>query len=408
MPGVLVTALGAAVPAAAQSDAGGRRAAPQPTRLQMSMDSGFETIGSTGVLAGPPDTANAAIRLRSEISHDRTSRRASLRMWAGVTADQGLRGTFHGALSEAMRVDAGVQMSRRMRFDLSESVSWAPLDLFTVFGSVSPSASRPVIGSSSELDGGRTLTHDFRGGLTRTIGTRLSMSLTGGTGTSQTYGGGSYASRSLGARVTRQSGRFTSWHAGYRAVAADFVSRPAERGRSVRHDLDGGFTYARPLSFWRHTSASFDTGSTLLTTDEGLRFRLNLTAAVERQMTAHWSTRVDYSRPIEFVAGFVEPLLSDAVRLSLTGKIDRRLTVTVTGGYASGTAGVTTTASPFRSAAGSVVLARQIHPEWRVEAEWSAARYGFATASALPASIPERFTRQNTRVRLVWTPAVMR
>jgi hypothetical protein len=407
--GALTAMLAGAVPAAAQTSGISRAAAPQPTRVQFSLDAGHDRFASTPLAGTPP--SNAAVRLRAEASHALGSRRASMVFWAGVTTDQGTGGQAAGSHAEAVRIDGGLQLGRRMRLEFSESGSRAPLDLFTAFGSVDATASRPMVRSSSELATGETLSRATAVRLTRSVSAQTSFALSAGESASQDSSVNSQKVRAttLAARVTRRSGPFSSWHAGYGLGDSVSSSKLAPRSaRTVRHDLDAGVDYSRPLSFWEHTTVSFGTGSTLLTTDDGVRFRVNLSAALERQISSAWRARAELSRPVQVVAGFAEPLLSNAVRLSMAGRVNRRLTITATGGYARGTTGVARNAPGFSSVAAAVRATRTISPEWALEAEWNTARYRFESTAALPTSIPGRFARQGTRFRLVWSPAVVR
>jgi hypothetical protein len=407
VPGVLVATLVTGSRADAQAPDTTRRTAAAPTQVQLSADSGYDAIASTST-DGKSAPSNAAVRLRAEMTHGRASRRGSIRVWAGATADRGVRGMTGGTLAEAVRVDAVVQLSRRSRIEFVESASRSPLDLFTVFGSVDPSSSRSVVRSSSELARGRVLVHDSRLSLTRTAGPRTSIALSAEEGGSSTEGNRGTRTRSLEVVVSRKAGPSLAWHAGYGLAEAASADVALKRSRTVRHDIDAGLDYSRPLPFWQHTTATFDSGSALLSTDRGLRFRLNLTAGLERRLSTGWTARAEFNRPIQFVPGFAEPFLSDALRLSLAGRPMKRLRVTASAGYARGTVGFGNRLTGFTSSAGSVRVAREIDPEWRIEAEWNDARYRFGATPLRPASIPERFTRQGMRLRLVWSPAFAR
>jgi hypothetical protein len=370
--------------------------------VRLSMESAIDRVVST--TEGPAGSDSAA-RFRADIAHDRASRRGTLKLWAGVTADQGLSGIAARSLAEAASVDAAVILSRRMRVELSGRASWSPLDLFPAFGSADGESTRTVR-SGSELQGDRTLSHTGRISLTRTLGRRSSASLTAVQGSSVRAEDGVH-STSVSGRISRRIGSFGDWHGGYGFAATRFAGR-LESGVQRRHDLDVGVDYTRPLPFSRHTTFTLITGSTLLVDGEKRHGRLNATAGILHRLTGIWSGRLDYLRPIQFVAGFTEPFLSDSVRLSIAGPFARRAAVTAAAGYARGTLGPGAGAAGFTSYNATVRVTRRLGAAWQWEAEFHDARYAFDRAPSAAGEVPKRFVRRGARAGLVWSPVIAR
>jgi hypothetical protein len=405
LPALGVTWLGAATAAAQQApgaaEAGPHRPASPLAAARLSMESAFDSVRSTS--EGPH--AGAAVRLRADLSHDRASRRGTLRLWAGVTGDQGFGGIVARSLAEAISVDGTVTLTRHTRVEVAERASWSPLDLFPVFGAADAESSRTVR-SGSELQAARTWTQNGRVSLIRTLGRRSSATLTAGHATSLRAGDGVHTA-SAGGRVSRRIGSFGEWHGGYGFAATTFAGRPGA-GVQRRHDVDVGVDYARPLPFSRHTTFALTTGSTMLVDGDKRYGRFNTTAGVVHRVTGLWSGRVDYTRPVQFVAGFTQPFLSDSVRLSAAGPLPRRLALTATAGYARGTLGARAGAAGFDSYTSVVRVTRRLGATWQWEAEYHDARYRFDRAPSADGSIPGRFVRRGARAGLVWSPVIGR
>ena len=111
----------------------------------------------------------------------------------------------------------------------------------------------------------------------------------------------------------RQPGRLASgwnarlspsgvFHAGYGFGSASVAT--AESAAGVRHDVDFGFNFARPLPFSGRTVLETETGSTMLSDGRSRRLRLVVRGSLARDLAPRWSSRIEYSRPMQFVAGF--------------------------------------------------------------------------------------------------------
>jgi hypothetical protein len=380
--------------------------ASAPLTVRLSMESVFDAVRESGdgSAAGPAAPAGAS-RLRAEVAHERSSRRAALRFWGGVNADRVWTAGPAPAAAAAVTVDSSITLTRRTRLDLADRVSSASLDLFNGGAPGAASASR-VVTSGSELVGARTLTQDARVALTRTLN-RGSLAVFSGTYTYSATGPDRVISRGVAARLQRSFGAFLGWHAGYGFGQASY-SGPARQGDQQRHDVDFGLDYARPLSFWRHTTFAIGTGSTLLVEPAtGRQMRLVVTSSIERQVTRTWAARVEYSRPIQYVAGLTQPLLSDAVRVGLDGRLTRDVMVTAIAAAARGTVGAAG-GQRFRSVNGSVRIARRLGPEWELQAEYQDARYQFAGGVSPGGAIPAAFARRSFRAGLAWAPGIVR
>ena len=364
--------------------------------LLISTDSGYDTAesGSGDARAARRDSPG---RLHAEWFRLASTRRSVVRFWTGVTAGVPDSDRTH---AEAFAFAASTVLSRRTHFDFDARVNAAPVDLFSALGSAGPSAT-PVTTTSSSFTEGRMITYDARAVLSRALGARTSMNIElSHTGSSTERRG--VRNERIGGLVRRRIGPFSTIRAGYAfdvAVAASSGAQAIDR----RHDVDLGVDYARPLSFSRHTQIGFGTGTSVLTNAMGRRLRLALSSSLARDWSRAWSARLEYNRPIEYLAGFAQPFLSDAVTVGANGRLGRRTTLTLASGFSRGGVGFGATRPQFSSRSTSGRLTVPMGRAWAVEFEAHDARYQLGAAVPLPSFIPERFVRRGARLGFVWS-----
>jgi hypothetical protein len=367
-----------------------------PPAVRLALESAFETAAASG-----PSVPVGATRLHADLSQQRASPRSSVGLWSGLTAEQSWLQANPVSLAGALNVDGTVTLSRRTRLTFSEQVSSGPTDVFASLGSGAPAATSRAVLNGSELPGAsRTTAESGRVELSRRLDARSRFSLAAAQSVSIMDRDG-VASTGVSAGFFRQHGSYTGWHLGY-----GFVSSTSRTGGSTRddqrHDLDIGVDYARPLSFSRHTAISVTTGSTVLTGIDGQHFRLNAAVALSHQLSQRLALTADYSRPIEYVAGFTRPLISDAVRAGFAGMLPHRISLHASAGGAWGSEG-SAGGARFASYTGTVRLARRLSPVLALEGEYHDAWYRFGS-NPQAVGIPPVFARRGFRTGVVWAP----
>ena len=390
----LVTALLGSGPAAAEA-----QPVIAPGSLRVSFDSIVEAVKEGAPGAG----AQGGSRLGVELSHERTSRRGALRLWSGLLADPRWETAGARSLAASTHVDGSVTLTRRTRLEFSERISATPTDLFASFGAAAPMTGSPTVRTGSELQNARTIAHSGRASVTHTLGARSQALIYASQSISRSDRDRVVASGG-GGRIAHRLGIYAGWHAGYgfaltnsEQVAPDHVVQVIDR----RHDLDLGLDYARSLPFSRRTKIGVTTGATVLSGRDGRRLRSNSTARVDHRVTQAWSISGDYTRPIEYVAGLVEPLVSDAVRFSATGGLPWRMAVALSAGMAAGTLG-TSGKSPYTSYSASLTASRHVGGNWLIQGVYQDASYEFKSPPG--GTIPSAFSRRGVRMSLVWIP----
>jgi hypothetical protein len=298
------------------------------------------------------------------------------------------------------------QLGRRTRLDIAESVSQQPLNVAAVSGALAaaPGAAIPLGASATGVLSLRETRVDGSFSLARTLGPRSSATFSFTHNDSRSPGQRPASSRLLSARFERRVSAATAVHAGYGVGTATFATETTVPG--VRHDVDFGISYARPLPFSRRTMLDASTGSTLLT--DGIRHQLRLVVngGLFRSL-GRWSARLGYSRPIQYVAGFHQPFLSDAVHVSVDGRPGDAWQLSMASGVARGSVGFGGGSRGYESYSLSVRAQRKIARAWHLEAEAFATSFQFTNGS-VDGVLPSRVERRGVRGGLSWSTAFFR
>ena len=370
-----------------------------PGSLRFSFESIFEAVEDGSPAAG----ALGGSRLGVELAHERTSRRGALRLWTGLLADPRWEIAGAKSLASSTNVDGSLTLTRRTRLEFSERISATPTDLFASFGAAAPMSGSRTVLAGSELQDERTLAHTGRASVTHALGARSHLAFYANQSISKREQDRVVAS-GAGGRLAHRLGVHAGWHAGYaftltesQQFAAGDVTQVIDR----RHDLDLGLDYARSLPFSRRTKVGVTTGATVLSGRDGKRLRSNTTARIDHRVTQAWALNADYTRPIEYVAGLVQPLVSDSVRVGATGSLPRKIAAVVSAGASVGSLGTSGDAR-YASYSGSVALSRRVGQNWQIQAVYQDAWYKFSSPPG--GTIPPAFARRGVRMNLVWIP----
>ena len=375
----------------------------QPLVVPGSLRVSFESIVEAVEDGSPGAGTLGGSRLGVELAHDRLSRRGALRLWTGLLADPRWEIAGARSLASSTNVDGSLTLTRRTRFEFSERISATPTDLFASFGVGAPGADSRSVVAGSELQHTRTLAHGGRASVTHALGPRSQAVFYASHSISQSNQD-RVAGAGGGGRIAHRIGVNAGWHAGYGFTSTDTRQGVADRAVRVldrRHDLDLGFDYARSLPFSRRTKFGLTTGASVLTGLGGRRLRSNASARFDHRATQAWTFSGDYARPIEYVAGLVEPLVSDAVRVGAAGRLPRQIGVVLSAGMAVGRLGISG-GTPYASYSGSLALSRRVGPNWSVQALYQDAWYEFKSPPG--GAIPPTFARRGVRMTLVWIP----
>ncbi len=310
-------------------------------------------------------------------------------------------------------VGAGVshQLAHRTRVHASENVGFQPtyqLGLFPNFpdeslGAVLPSnLDYAVLKSTSVLSNTNV-------SLEQQLSRRSSLTLdyeffdqTFRADSAET-GAADLQSQGAGIHFRRQLNRYMGLRLGYeyRHAVYNYPARNVVDG----HNIDAGVDYARSIGLSRHTTFSFSTGSTIVSFN-GERF-VNVTgnANLSHLFSRNWQGRVVYNRDLSFVASLSQPVFADSATAQLQGILAQRVSMTVSGGWLSGTLGLATQTSRVNTGTGAVSLVWALTDYLGATADYSYYSYDFSNATALPIGLKPRFDRNSVRGGLtLWLP----
>lgn len=391
---------GAAAPLRAQSSSASGASGRTPLTLSASLFSAQEsTTESTGL---PPEQG----RLNLALGYAHNTRRHAVSLSAGSVLPYS-GGLQRDRISYAGGVQFSSQLGRRTRFDASQSISLQPLNIGAITGSAEsfPGGAVTSLASSTGLFSAQETKHDGAFSLSRALSARSSAAVSFTHSESTSPGQLPASSRLVAVSLQRRLSAAAAFHAGYGFGTATFASESADPG--MRHDIDVGFSLSRPVPFSTRTVFDGSTGTALVT--DGTRHRLRLVASGGLfRAFGRWSSRVGYSRPMQYVAGFKQPFFSDAVNLSLDGRPWTGWGVSLASGAARGSVGFGDGSRGYASYSVSMRLQRAIARDWHFEAEGFATSFHFISGTVAGAPLPPRLERRGVRVGVSWSTAWLR
>jgi hypothetical protein len=204
----------------------------------------------------------------------------------------------------------------------------------------------------------------------------------------------------IGAHLTRRFTRSVSMRFGYtyRTATPTFGQTVAPRN----HDIDLGVDYGRAVA--KGTIFTFSSGSSLTPQNQQLFFNVTGNAGLTRQFGRSWSTHLGVNRSVQLLEGFAAPVITNAVTANLAGPLGRRVGLSSTVAYSSGSVGLDRdTSSPYSNITGGVGLSFALGRRASIEAQYFYAGYLYDGNLALaPGLTTSEQQRQGVRVGFTW------
>jgi hypothetical protein len=182
------------------------------------------------------------------------------------------------------------------------------------------------------------------------------------------------------------------------------------------HGVEGGLDYNRALSATRGAFVGFRVavstvdGTGLVTPegfDSGSVTLVSGSVNLGYQFGRSWSVTGHYRRGVDYVAGFVQPVLSDGVSVNLAGSLTSRLEFLTSFGYSNGDSALFDQTFPFDTYTGQSSLRYALTKSIACSFEYLYYYYRFAEAT--PPGVPQGLERNGVRAGLtVWVPAFRR
>ena len=181
------------------------------------------------------------------------------------------------------------------------------------------------------LDGSVGITDNIsrRSSITASVNARETLLLDSSTDDVHMWGAGA----SFQHRITRALG----FHLGYgqSEVRYEYANAAPVEGQTI----DAGLDYGGSLAFSRRTTFSFGASTSALRLNGETHYLVNGSATLTRGFGRSWTTSIGYTRGVNYVPGFREPVQADSVNAMLGGQLVRRLRWSSGAGYSRGSIG---------------------------------------------------------------------
>lgn len=313
---------------------------------------------------------------------------------------------YYGSHSGSVGVSG--LLGRRTRLTVNQTVSYQPfltLDLFPTFSDGLVGVAQPASQDQSAPF------EDYTNYLT-SIDLRHSVSRRGVLEFGYGHEFSNFTNDSSDLRVHRANGRYTHEVArglgvkmGYAYSEGEYFD--ADEPRTVPgHVLDVGIDYSRALSFSRHTTLSFSTGSTALRDADATRYGVIGDVRLNREIGRSWNTSMAYSRQASFVRTFNQPFFADAVAAEIGGLVNRRVQLAFNGSAAFGAVGINAGAnSGYESYAATSLLTVALTRNLAITASYDYYKHNFESGVVMPDGLASDAERQSAQIVLrMWVP----
>jgi hypothetical protein len=329
-------------------------------------------------------------------------------------------------------IGVSAELGQRGRVYANQSVSYAPSYLYSLLPALGTKVpGRPVGGGRFPLGDESVFVFDTSATAWYSVTRRGSiegLAMYRHSGLPESSGATVASLRSYGV-----GGRFRQGISRYATLQLGYVYREGQYGfvranaSTTVHDIDAGVDYERALSLTRRTTLDFSTGSAIVSLPAlavsldqvggtELQFRLVGNVGLTHEMGRTWRARIAYNRDVGFAEAFAQPVFADAVTASLTGFFNRRIDLTVTGGFSSGEVGLGRTLRPSDASNSSFhtwnFTARSryaLGSMWAMYGEYLYYSQDLGSAVIVPSGLPSVLDRQTIQVGLTfWVPLLRR
>jgi hypothetical protein len=228
----------------------------------------------------------------------------------------------------------------------------------------------------------------------------------------------------MGGTIRRNLTQYMSLRAGYSYRRQTDIGVATLKPRI--HDIDLGFDYKRPLSFSRNTTVGASVGSSMIDpvnapgavplvsqNPQGNLLQGNVLRLVGRGSVLHdfgrsWMADLEYSRGLNYLEGFAEPVLSQTTVVSTSGYFTRRLGLDVFVAYT--VADRTAFAQrAFDTGAASTRLKFALGRHFQAYSEYVYYRYNFVGGSAALSAFETRIAHHVVKFGgTIWIPLIGR
>jgi hypothetical protein len=148
---------------------------------------------------------------------------------------------------------------------------------------------------------------------------------------------------------------------------------------------------------------TFSTGSALLPRNGKWQYQVTGNAVFDRQIGRTWTARMEYVRSVQYVEIVPQPYLSDSITGIVQGQASRRVSLTGSIGYLTGTADAQSTFGRLDTYTGRAEVGVALTRNLALYANYL--QYHYQIDAAFVALLPAQLDRHTARVGLrMWVP----
>jgi hypothetical protein len=306
-------------------------------------------------------------------------------------------------------VKGGFEISSRMSATIGADVSHQPL--YALLLPTLPGSFNQAPGQIAPLDPSLTarannhMTFQTNAGLSYLV-TRHGT-LTGNYG--RTLSSATIGGFSRGLTTQTGSGNFAMALAKGLTLNLGYGFTNADYGSAANHvhgqSINAGVNYSKALSISRRTSLSFNTGTTGVGDGTQMHWVVTGTVQLTREIGRTWSAGIGYARNVNFIEGFLAPVVSDSFIARYGGMINRKLQFSSGFGMSLGAVGFGLQNNDFRSYFGIAGLQVGLTRSLALSLNYNYSRYTFESGVALLPGLISHTNRQSVMVSLnFWEP----
>jgi hypothetical protein len=297
-------------------------------------------------------------------------------------------------------------VSRGARLNVTQSVTYTPFYQLELFPTLPFEGGQMPKVASNDYAIGKQSAYTYTSGikLVEKFNARSSLQL-GYDLRSVTFAGAASDFLMQGAAIkfTHNVTRYAGFHAGFGSRIGQY-SVSAGPNRISTHDIDIGLDYNPPISFWRRTTLTFSSGSSLVPEGGRTHYRVSGNASLAHQIGRSWLASLTYDRAVQFIDVFPAPSLADSIAARVKGNPSRRVDVTFSGGYSAGQIGLSAGSTAYGTYTGSAQLGMTLNRHFALHSEYVYYHYRVDQQPGAPA-FPGPLDRQTARVGLkLWFP----
>jgi hypothetical protein len=202
---------------------------------------------------------------------------------------------------------------------------------------------------------------------------------------------------------------------GYFYRQGDYANSTGEE--TTEHGVEGGLDYNRRLSATRSAfigfrlAASRIKGQVITPTGLAPAEQSLFSGSVNGgyQFGRSWAASANYRRGVDFVPGFLQPVVSDGLSVGVSGAVTTRWELFTSFGYTKGDSALIEQTFPFRTYTGQVTNRFGLTKLIAATLEYIYYYYRFDDGTPLPVGVPQGLERNGIRAGLtVWVPAFRR